>query len=741
MNLLFQSLRGIYVDDKLDASQYSLFWNNGGTLTAVTFDTLRSEILGDLPNQVAEAGAGIPIARYTGSYIEPEVVPGDSTSIVIGSGASSMQSGSVIAIGYMAKASGSLNFAVGYEAEANYYYSTAIGNYAKSSQAQSVAVGYRSLTTKTNQFSIAELDPDTHLSAGPRLLSGVADPEVAQDAVNLQYLNTRLENLDIPEAIDNTNKIPVAQVNVDDPSYTAPTMSSPGYLSLAIGSGSESSTNSIAVGINATAASDAIAVGYSATASSEGTSFGNGANSQAGGIAVGNADAAYRAVAIGTDASTNDDYQIAIGYNSSSNHSGSYAFGNGASTTRSNQLALAPLTVSTHLATTPITVSGVADPITAQDAVNLQTLDTRLAAMGDASLLPIAPTSAPLASGNKPRITGDSDVAIGSASRVEGTYGIAIGRTAIAYADSIALGRNAATSVSYSICIGYAASAIPSGGVAIGRSANASNGVAIGPYSLATAASSAYTATAIGNGAAATYNSSTAIGASSVTTKSNQFSIAALDSVTHLASTPRILSGVANPVVGQDAVNLQTLDTRLSGIKEDLGFPIAPIPDADGTFLSPVASGNQSIAIGYYARALDSSSSGSISIGQNSLTNYASTIAIGYNASAGGDSGALAIGYNASSQQYSSTALGYGSNTTKENQVSIAGLNASTHLSSTPRLISGVANPEVDQDAVNLGTLNSRLDALSFSITTYTDEAEFDAAVAGPNELLVLTDE
>lgn len=128
----------------------------------------------------------------------------------------------------------------------------------------------------------------------------------------------------------------------------------------------------------------------------------------------------------------------------------------------------------------------------------------------------------------------------------------------------------------------------------------------------------------------------------------------------------------------------------------------------------PGAGGDESVAIGADARAA----------GQSGL-------AFGYSASAWGPN-SMALGPTASAGHDRSTAIGRGATTSKNNQVSFASLNNETHVATTPRLVSGVATPEVSQDAANKAYVDGLLDDHKESDdhdTRYYTKAEVDDAV------------
>lgn len=101
-------------------------------------------------------------------------------------------------------------------------------------------------------------------------------------------------------------------------------------------------------------------------------------------------------------------------------------------------------------------------------------------------------------------------------------------------AGSVALGATTAATGAGTISIGDTAVSIGTGSIAIGRGSR-TNSAHIG---------------------------SVAIGDGSATSKRDQTAFSSLDASTHLAATPRLLSGVATPVVAQDAANKEYVDKK-----------------------------------------------------------------------------------------------------------------------------------------------------------------------------------
>lgn len=123
------------------------------------------------------------------------------------------------------------------------------------------------------------------------------------------------------------------------------------------------------------------------------------------------------------------------------------------------------------------------------------------------------------------------------------------------------------------------------------------------------------------------------------------------------------------------------------------------------------ASSQDAIAIGNVSRAQSESS---IAIGNSALTggSAAGAVAVG-GASNASSTGGVALGSNARSAHASSVAIGESSDTSRANEVAFASLGSSTSTSNNPRILAGVADPEVEQDAVNLQTLDARFSQAS----------------------------
>lgn len=133
-------------------------------------------------------------------------------------------------------------------------------------------------------------------------------------------------------------------------------------------------------------------------------------------------------------------------------------------------------------------------------------------------------------------------------------------------ARSVAIGPEAKTTATSAIAIGEAASAQGTVSIAIGKAALTSPGgssIAVGSASNASGNFSA----ALGTDARASHPGSVAIGALSDTSRANEIAFASLGTATSTSTNPRILAGVADPEVSQDAVNLITLDRRFPPVQ------------------------------------------------------------------------------------------------------------------------------------------------------------------------------
>lgn len=93
----------------------------------------------------------------------------------------------------------------------------------------------------------------------------------------------------------------------------------------------------------------------------------------------------------------------------------------------------------------------------------------------------------------------------------------------------------------------------------VGARAAGSGSIAVGSNAIASGTS----CIAVGSNASAVRPRCVVLGADARASKADQVSIARLDAVSHLATEPRLLSGVKTPEVGQDAANKDYVDNYI----------------------------------------------------------------------------------------------------------------------------------------------------------------------------------
>lgn len=196
-----------------------------------------------------------------------------------------------------------------------------------------------------------------------------------------------------------------------------------------------------------------------------------------------------------------------------------------------------------------------------------------LSAFGHAVTQGYSSVNAPSASGPRSQAWGQSATAVATSALAVGRNsnaaagaesGLAVGHTAqVTALRAQAIGFDSRATAESAIAIGSHSRAQSEASIAVGHTAltggSADMGVAIGD----TANVSSANGVALGPNARSTHVSSVAIGSSSDTSRPNEVAFASLGSASSEAVTPRILAGVADPQVSQDAVNLKTLDARL----------------------------------------------------------------------------------------------------------------------------------------------------------------------------------
>ena len=146
---------------------------------------------------------------------------------------------------------------------------------------------------------------------------------------------------------------------------------------------------------------------------------------------------------------------------------------------------------------------------------------------------------------------------------------------------------------------------------------------------------------------------------------------------------------------------------------------------ADPSSASRIKIGSQDSSIGVYAVAIGSASfargESSVSIGQGA-SNYASgpySVTIGNQARTDSHTRAVAIGNGAKSANDNSVALGTNALTTRDGEVNV-GANTSGHgyNNTNYRVIGGVHDGQLAQDAVTVAQVNAVIDAINTALST-----------------------
>lgn len=330
-----------------------------------------------------------------------------------------------LAAGVGAEASGLNSVAIGINANASGIQSTALGSNAVASGLQSTALGNGAMTSKSRQVSIAPLSETTHLSANPRLLSGVKTPEVGQDAANKDYVDDHIKVYNITELPEGATAPKANAVILDLDTMEEVEGPDPSGYVVAIGAGAEATgmvvelpegggyawMPSLAIGGNfaynseglplyVPASSEAAGIAIFGLAGETSIAIGNASEATAASIAIGNTTEATgntaiaigngaeasgtTALAIGDATEATDLSAIAIGYNANATEIHSIALGASAKTSKTFQVSIAKLDETTHLSTNPRLLSGVKAPEVGQDAANKDYVDNYIKAKVEA---------------------------------------------------------------------------------------------------------------------------------------------------------------------------------------------------------------------------------------------------------------------------------------------------------------------------------------------------------------------
>ncbi|RQZ77567.1 hypothetical protein DF053_37805, partial [Burkholderia cepacia] len=326
-----------------------------------------------------------------------------------------------------------------------------------------------------------------------------------------------------------------------------------------------------------------------------------------------------------------------------------------------------------------------------------------------------------VAVGVSARATGNNSTAMGRGAAAVSTNATSVGYSAYAGADgATALGTTASAVGANAIAVGRGASTSGTYGSAIGYSANATtNAVAIGVLANATSASSV----ALGERASATGSTATALGRGALASGTNAVALGAnsvgdRNNAVSVGSTSlqRQITNVAAGTQNTDAVNLGQMNAAIAAGSN-------PYVAVRGSTAAR-ASGTQSIAIGDGAIANATNTNGgqtNIAVGAKAYTSGGfGQLAIGEGASAtnANAGGAIAIGRGAMTTQRG-VALGDGASVTAQYGVALGDTSiadransVSVGSASLQRQITNVAAGTQATDAVNVGQLSGVTKAL-----------------------------
>ncbi|WP_321903137.1 ESPR-type extended signal peptide-containing protein [Burkholderia cenocepacia] len=279
---------------------------------------------------------------------------------------------------------------------------------------------------------------------------------------------------------------------------------------------------------------------------------------------------------------------------------------------------------------------------------------------------------------------GGSSVAVGSATTASGVHSIAIGASAKNNDTSdrqIAIGSAAQTAGRYTTAIGYGASATVEDALAFGRASSATNtgAVAIGASSTAGGSGS----TAIGQSASVVSGATNAVALGMNARVANSYSAA----------------------IGSNAFASNNYSNALGA-------------SASSTGLASMALGSNSTATGNYSVAIGSATG----TGRAAVSTGTGSVAIGTTSSAGANN---------------AVALGFGTVADRANTVSVGAGVPNIDGSTFTRQIVNVAAGTEDNDAVNVGQMNTAL-STKVDDTYFKVNSTGDAATAtGTNAIAI----
>ncbi|STO54151.1 large adhesin [Canicola haemoglobinophilus] len=620
-----------------------------GNAVAVGFNTKaigRSSLaLGNSANAHGEFSVSAGARNYAGhraTAVGNEANASAHSSIAIGYGTNSSGTSATaigtranatseasIAIGKSANSSNNYSIAVGFETESNGLNATAIGTKAIATGDRSVALG---LLAKTNNGDDIAIGHEANASMEASIAIGRSANSSSNYSIAVGF-ETKSNGL-------NATAIGTKAIAAGDRSVALGLLAKTNAGDdIAIGHEANASKEaSIAIGRLSSSLKDhSIAIGYETKS--------NGLNATAIGTkAIATGD---RSVALGLLAKTNAGDDIAIGHAANASEEASIAIGKLANSSKDYAIAIGASSIASAANTIAI---GHSSKATVQTAI---AIGQQSKAEGDSSV----------SLGYNSSTTQENAIAIGYNTQSYGLNATAIGPQVFARGDrSVALGLLAKTNAGDDIAIGHAANASQEASIAIGRSAISSKNHSI----------------AIGFETQSTDVNATAIGRSALAQGLNSLALGPLANVS--------VGGIGAISIGHEA-----------NTKEDGSIAIGRLANA---------SKEQSIAIGHSTKALTkygvaigqgaiAGTNGNevghnIAIGQESYSNSAGSVAVGYKANVTntdknrGDSillgitakiengnQAIAIGKGVYATSDKTIALGANANVTGTNSVAI----------------------------------------------------------------------
>ncbi|MGA7436555.1 MAG: YadA-like family protein [Luteibacter sp.] len=492
---------------------------------------------------------------------------------------------------------------------------------------------------------------------------------------------------------------------------------------------------------------DAIAIGIAAKANS-GIGGGNNTTQYSAPIALGAYSSAtgLEAIALGQQAAATGNLTTAVGNAAIANGIGATVLGASTSASASNATAVGSTSRASNINATAIGFNANAS---GRDSL---ALGSNAVASGSLSSDGNPGNGFALAIGSRANSAGSSSISIGGNSLASGTKALALGDTASSSATrSVAIGANASSTISGAVAIGNGATASANvGDVSLGAGSSTAavvitSSITVGGNTYAVAGSSPTSTVSVGtavnqrtitNVAAGQVNATSTdavngselyatnqqVGANTANIASNTTAINNLSrgtaglgtsmssvlggSTSYNASTGEVAGDFTygGNTYGsvQSVFNAITGDDTTAGIKYFHANSVAPEAQATGV---------NSVAIGPSAV---SSGSNSVAMGTHATASGDNATAIGAGSSATGN-GSTSVGDHSMASANDAVALGQGSVADRAGTVSVG-------TAINTRQITSVTAGTQATDAVNVGQLNTGMEAAKSWAKDYTDQ-------------------